>query len=48
MGKLGEHASAAAMLEELQPILDDDAQGFVIRLYRAIIFDLRKLAAGIV
>ncbi len=43
MSKLAEHASGQGMLDELQPILDEDAEGFVIRLYRALIFDIQKL-----
>lgn len=43
MSKLQEHCSGTEMLDELQPILDEDAESFVIRLYRALIFDVQKL-----
>lgn len=43
VAQLRAHASAQTMLQELQAILDDDAELFVMKLYRAVLFDVTKL-----
>jgi hypothetical protein len=42
MQKLGEHSSPEAMLEEMQPILDTDAEKFVLKMYRFVIYESEK------
>ena len=42
MQKLGEHSSPEAMLEEMQPILDTDAEKFVLKLYRFVVYESEK------
>ena len=44
MEKLQEHAQAQQMLNELVEVLDDDAQGFVLKLYRTVIYETQKFA----
>ncbi len=43
IAQLKAHASAEVMLQELQAILDEDAELFVMKLYRAVLFDVTKL-----
>jgi RNA-binding protein 25 len=47
MSKLDEHISAKKMLEELLLVLDDEANPFVFKLYRMVIFETLKQAAGL-
>ena len=44
MEKLQEHAQAQQMLSELVEVLDEDAQGFVLKLYRTVIYETQKYA----
>ncbi len=44
MEKLQEHAQASQMLTELVEVLDEDAQGFVLKLYRTVIYETQKFA----
>lgn len=44
MQKLQEHAQASQMLQELVEVLDEDAQEFVLKLYRAVIYETQKCA----
>lgn len=44
MEKLQEHAQAQQMLNELVEVLDEDAQGFVLKLYRTVIYETQKFA----
>lgn len=44
MEQLQAHVTAQAMLDDLTAILDDDAVLFVLQLYRAVLFDVTKLA----
>jgi len=40
MDKLKEHASAQDMVEELEPILEDEAVDFVIKIWRFVLFEI--------
>lgn len=42
MEKLREHCSPAAMLEEMKEILDTDAEKFVLKMYRFVIYESEK------
>lgn len=44
MEQLQAHVTAQAMLDDLTAILDDDAVMFVMKLYRAVLFEVTKLA----
>ena len=44
MEKLQEHAQAAQMIHALVDVLDEDAQQFVLKLYRAVIYEIQKVA----
>ena len=46
--KAAEHLSASAMVEELEPVLDTEAEPFVIKLWRMLIYETLKAkeAAG--
>ncbi|KAK9824335.1 hypothetical protein WJX72_009526 [[Myrmecia] bisecta] len=44
MGKLSEHAAPAKVLEELAMVLDEEAETFVLKLYRMVIFETQKQA----
>jgi hypothetical protein len=39
--------SPAEAAAELEPLLDTDTPGFVIKLYRTIIFETERQAAGL-
>ena len=45
--KLGEHLGPSAMLEEVSAVLDDEAELFCFKLYRVVIFETAKQAAGV-
>jgi len=47
MSKLEEHISAKKLLEELLLVLDDESNPFVFKLYRMVIFETLKQAAGL-
>jgi len=47
IGQLKAHADAAKLLAELQPVLDEEAPGFVLKLFRSVIFDTEKQALGL-
>jgi len=40
--KVGEHLSAKDMVSELEPVLDDEAEQFVIKLWRMLIYETLK------
>ncbi len=42
MEKITAHTSPDKMLEELVVFLDEDAEGFVLKLYRLVIFETEK------
>ncbi len=47
VGKLKEHTGAEDMLQELKEVLDEEAEGFVLRLYRTVLYETKKAAAGL-
>lgn len=47
VGKLKEHTGAQDMLQELREVLDEEAEGFVLRLYRTVLYETKKAAAGL-
>ena len=42
LGKMSEHAAPEAMRELMQDILDADTKGFLLKLYRTIIYETLK------
>ncbi|CAI0386377.1 unnamed protein product [Linum tenue] len=42
-----EHVKAAQMLEMLQSILDDEAEMFVLKMWRMLIFEIKKVESGL-
>lgn len=42
-----EHVTANEMLDRLQSILDDEAEMFVLKMWRMLIFEIKKLDTGI-
>jgi RNA-binding protein 25 len=40
--KVGEHLSAKDMVGELEPVLDNEAEPFVIKLWRMLIYETLK------
>ena len=46
--QLNGHMAPAKVLEELSPILDEEAESFVLKLYRMVIFETQKHAQGLV
>ncbi|XP_039125799.1 RNA-binding protein 25 isoform X1 [Dioscorea cayenensis subsp. rotundata] len=42
-----EHAQASKMLELLQSILDDEAEMFVLKMWRMLIFEIKKVETGL-
>lgn len=47
MGQLKQHVEAGKLLDELQAVLDEEAPGFVLKLFRSVIFDTEKQALGL-
>ncbi|KAL3819213.1 hypothetical protein ACJIZ3_005118 [Penstemon smallii] len=42
-----EHVDAGEMLERLQAILDDEAEMFVLKMWRMLIFEIKKVETGL-
>ncbi|GAV91424.1 PWI domain-containing protein [Cephalotus follicularis] len=42
-----EHMKASEMLEQLQSILDDEAEMFVLKMWRMLIFEIKKVETGL-
>lgn len=42
-----EHVDAAEMLDRLQSILDDEAEMFVLKMWRMLIFEIKKIETGL-
>ncbi|GMP58020.1 hypothetical protein CsSME_00021849 [Camellia sinensis var. sinensis] len=42
-----EHVKASEMLERLQSILDDEAEMFVLKMWRMLIFEIKKIETGL-
>ncbi|XP_042048982.1 RNA-binding protein 25-like isoform X2 [Salvia splendens] len=42
-----EHVDAGEMLERLQTILDDEAEMFVLKMWRMLIFEIKKVETGL-
>lgn len=42
-----EHVKASQMLELLQSILDDEAEMFVLKMWRMLIFEIKKVETGL-
>ena len=47
MTLLAEHTSAKKVLEALQEVLDEETNPFVFKLFRMVIFETLKQAAGL-
>lgn len=47
LAQLAKRCSPAALVSELAGILDDEAEGFVLKLYRMLIYETEKSAAGL-
>lgn len=47
MGQLNEHVPPNKLHEDLGPVLDDEVDSFVIKLYRMVIFETQKHAQGL-
>lgn len=41
------HVTAATMLELLEAILDDEAEMFVLKMWRMLIFEVRRVETGL-
>jgi len=42
-----EHVQASQMLERLQVILDEEAEMFVLKMWRMLIFEIKKVETGL-
>ena len=42
-----DHVEAGEMLERLQTILDDEAEMFVLKMWRMLIFEIKKVETGL-
>ncbi|KAF3600147.1 hypothetical protein F2Q69_00036672 [Brassica cretica] len=42
-----QHVQAAQMLELLQSILDEEAEMFVLKMWRMLIFEIKRVEAGV-
>lgn len=42
-----DHVKASQMLEMLQVILDDEAEMFVLKMWRMLIFEIKKVETGL-
>lgn len=42
-----EHVKASQMLELLQSILDEEAEMFVLKMWRMLIFEIKKVETGL-
>ncbi|KAF5177824.1 Rna-binding protein [Thalictrum thalictroides] len=47
VSKTKEHVRASEMLELLQAILDDEAEMFVLKMWRMLIFEIKKVETGL-
>ncbi|KAG6764409.1 hypothetical protein POTOM_031877 [Populus tomentosa] len=47
MSSTQDHVKASQMLEMLQAILDDEAEIFVLKMWRTLIFEIKKVATGL-
>ncbi|KAL5723767.1 hypothetical protein ACHQM5_007123 [Ranunculus cassubicifolius] len=47
VSKTKEHVKASEMLELLQAILDDEAEMFVLKMWRMLIFEIKKVETGL-
>ncbi|CAI9092898.1 OLC1v1028256C1 [Oldenlandia corymbosa var. corymbosa] len=47
MSSTREHVAAAEMLDRLQGILDDEAEMFVLKMWRMLIFEIKKVETGL-
>ena len=47
LGKLGERQPAQAIQEELKKVLDDEAEGLTLKLWRMLLFEIKRAEAGI-
>ena len=43
-----EHVKATQMLELLQSILDDEAEMFVLKMWRMLIYEIKRVESGLV
>lgn len=41
------HVTAASMLDLLESILDDEAELFVLKMWRMLIFEIRRIETGL-
>ena len=41
------HVGGAELLTQLEPILDDEAEMFVLKMWRMLIFEIRRVEAGL-
>ncbi|XP_059656054.1 RNA-binding motif protein 25 isoform X2 [Cornus florida] len=47
LSSTAEHVKASDMLERLQIILDDEAEMFVLKMWRMLIFEIKKIETGL-
>jgi RNA-binding protein 25 len=48
VSNIQKHVSANTMLEQLEAILDEEADMFVLKLWRMLIFEVRRIETGLV
>lgn len=47
MQNVASHAPPSKLMTELSGVLDEDTEGFVVKLYRMVIFESQKSALGL-
>ena len=47
IGQLKQHMEPEKLLAELQAVLDEEAPGFVLKLFRSVILSTEKQALGL-
>lgn len=47
MSSTREHVAAAEMLNRLQGILDEEAEMFVLKMWRMLIFEIKRVETGL-
>lgn len=47
VSSIQDHVKASQMLDQLQSILDEEAEMFVLKMWRMLIFEIKRVEAGL-